>query len=456
MSTHNEPNFESRVNAERAMLMPPFNVVMAARITGALAPDAVRGAVQRLRERHPLLAARVAFDSEGGARFLTEGVPAVPLRVVEADGQRGPSDPRWLDEVMRECRTSFDLETGPLSRFVIIRGGDTTRLLVTGHHAICDGKSLAYLLRDVLQAVAEPDAEVERLGPPPPIDETTVPAPPRTPWIARVILRKMGRKWNSKGLRFDAQDRKRLHEAFWAAHTGGKALAWELTPAQTADLVARCRAEDVTVNSALWTAFLLAQHEVQGDREAFRRQAGLAVSTRERLNVPVGEALGFYASSLSLALPVDAGAEFWDAARKIQARIRKALGRTDLFRMLVANALPPTLLDSLYPEKYGLIHDRMSARMLRQMKWDRLSYGYSITNVGRAEIPTAYGTHTLEALHGPFFYSDVNEKVVGVSTVGGVLSFTLTGNEDQLGAGVAERLRDASLDHLKRAVSPAA
>ena len=83
-----------------------------------------------------------------------------------------------------------------------------------------------------------------------------------------------------------------------------KIRAWELEPELTRSLVSRCRAEKVTVNTTLWTAFLQAQSHVQGNKERFRNQAGLAVNVRDKLKVNVGEAFGFYASSLSLPLRI--------------------------------------------------------------------------------------------------------------------------------------------------------
>jgi NRPS condensation-like uncharacterized protein len=440
------------MNAERAMLMPPFNVVMAARLSTTLDSEEIRRAAERLRTRHALLAVRVQLDADGEARYCSDGVPELHVREVVAQSDDDLEN-QWLDEVMRECRTSFPLETGPLVRFVVVRGTAMTYLLVSAHHVISDGKSLTFLLRDVLEAVGNPTAEPARLPPPPPIDETTVAEPPRTPWIARLILKLMSRKWRKKGLRFDLDDRDSLQQAFWDKHTGATAIAWQLSPEQTAALATACRAEGVTVNSALWTAFLLAQREVQGDVPPHRRQAGMAVSTRDRLKVEVGEALGFYASSLNLELTVDSRASFWDAARQVQTRIGEALGKTQIFRMLAANALPSSLMDSLYFAKYGLIDDAMSTRMLKRLKWDRVSFGYSITNVGRGNIPTRYGAHRLDAVYGPFFYSDVNEKVVGVTTVGDVLTFSLTCNESAIGRDVAPRIREASLAHLEHACS---
>ena len=88
------------------------------------------------------------------------------------------------------------------------------------------------------------------------------------------------------------------------------------------------------------------------------------------------------------------------------------------------------------------------------MGWHEVTYGYAITNVGRFDIPTVYGPLKLEAVYGPSVYSDVDEKVVGVITVGGRLSCILTCNEAVVGDGA--RLRDAAMAHLEEAVKPGA
>jgi len=106
--------------------------------------------------------------------------------------------------------------------------------------------------------------------------------------------------------------------------------------------------------SALWAAFLAAQSEIQQYHLRYRQRSALAVSTREKLNVSVGDALGFYASSLTVKLPQSPSVTFWDNARDVHARITRELTKTNLFRMLSSELIHPTLLNSLYFGKLGL------------------------------------------------------------------------------------------------------
>lgn len=442
-----ESELKYKIHAERIMLMLPLNVVMVAKIKGDIDIAQLKLTLNRLRERHALLSVRVAIEEDNTASFMTKDVPDFEIRVIPRE-----KDDQWIEAAISECKKSFDVTVGPLVRFTLLNSSARSELLVCGHHSICDGKSMAYLIRDILQYLTEPDKRLDVLPVPPPITADTVGSQPSLNLIARWFLRIFNWKWAKEKIKFDANDLKRLHELYWGKNAGMKLLAWELSEADTESLISRCKKEEVTVNSALWTAFLAAQHEVQDDGKLFRPNSGLAVSNRDKLNVPVGEAFGFYASSFSTPLDYNFKVTFWDAARSIHNKIGASLEKTDIFRMLVAESIHPTLLDSLYFSKYGLLKSNISNKMLKQMKWDGLSNGYAITNVGKTDIPADYKTLILEALYGPIVYSDVNEKTVGVITLKNKLTFVMSYNESVVDNIKAEKIRKATLYNISNAL----
>jgi len=434
---------------ERVLLMMPLNVVMAANIRGDVDVERLASAVDSLRKRHALLAVRVVIDENDCAWFVSADVPEFTINTIPRQAEE-----QWLQIAVTECKTSFPIDTGPLVRFSLLHSPERSDLVVCAHHAICDGISLTYLIRDMLQQLAEPGREVEILPEPAAITRDTVPSPPPSNFIARGFIGLFNKLWARRNIRFDSNDLKRLHQLFWEKNRDAGVLAWEASVAETKALVSRCRAENVTVNTALWTAFLAAQYEVQGEAEPFRASAGLAVSTRDKLTVPVGEAFGFYASSLTAHFEYDPRQTFWDAARIIHQKIRSSLAKTNIFRSLSAELLAPTLLDSLYFSKYGLIKSRLSDKLVQQMNWRGISYGYAITNVGRMNIPTTYDDqYQLESVYGPFVYSDVNEKTVGVITVGDKVTFLMSYNETIVTPHTAEEIRKTAMDYLSNAVN---
>lgn len=445
MYSSNHVNFQRKIVGERVLLMLPFNVVFVGRVQGTVDPSEVATALERLRSRHPLLAVRVQIEAHGTGMFISQDVPPIQVHVEPRE-----SDDQWLAHVTDELRTSFPMETGPLVRVTLIHSERACDIILCGHHVICDGMSLGYLLRDLLGCLTEPKTKLTGSVVPPPIDRSTVVKPPSAPALQRFIIELINKRWAARDIRFSWSDMHRLHEEFWRCNTGVQVLAWAMEPDDTVSLVERSRVEKVTVNSALWTAFLAAQHDVQGDRQRYRQRSALAVNTREKLRIPAGESFGFYASSLTVKLSYAPRKSFWDNARKVHSRISQELAKTNLFRMLSSEQIHPTLLDSLYFRKYGLLDGTLPSQLLRKMGWHQITYGYALTNVGRFDIPISYGSLKLEGVYGPLFYSDVEEKMVGVITVGGRLSFLHASRESVVGD--ATRLQEAAMRHLKTAI----
>lgn len=432
---------------ERVLMMLPLHVVMVANIQGRVDAKQFVAVLETLRERHTLLAVRIVIDEQDTAWYVQNDVPEFHIHTIART-----TDNQWMHSVVEEMKTSFPIETGPLVRFSLVQSPETSDLIICAHHAICDGMSLTYLIRDILQQLAELERIVERLPEPPAITRETVPSPPPSNIISKGIIGLFNKIWERKKIRFDTSDMEKLHRVFWKQHQGASVLAWKCSGAETETLVSHCREEHVTVNTAIWTAFLAAQHDVQRDTAPYRASAGLAVSTRDKLNRPVGEAFGFYAASLSTTLPYDPQQNFWDNARIVHEKIQASLAKTNLFRSLSADYLAPTLLDSLYFSKYGLVKNRLSDTLLQQMRWQQASYGYAITNVGRMNIPTSYGDYQINSVYGPIVYSDVNEKTMGVMTVGNTMTFLMSYNQAIVASHIAEALRDSAMDYLAHAI----
>jgi NRPS condensation-like uncharacterized protein len=310
--------------------------------------------------------------------------------------------------------------------------------------------SLGYLLRDILTLVASPEQNIGEALIPPAVDSANVPTPPKSNWLMRLILNTINRKWTSKEIRFSEEDMKRMHDEFWRVNETPQVTAWSLGNDVTSRLVQKCRDEKITVNSALWTAFLSAQDEVHADRPSYRRRSAMAVNTRDKLLSPAGESFGFFASSLTVKLDYSPDKSFWDNARSVHAKITGELDKTNLFRMLVSDLIHPTLLDSLYFQKYSLINESMPAKFLRKMGWHTITYGCALTNVGRFDIPTSYGSLELENVYGPLFYSDVEEKMVGAITVNGNLSFLMAVNKSI--ADIAQSLKESVVKNIQNAI----
>ncbi len=134
----------------------PLNSAFVARVRGLIPPEQLRHALNKVQAKHPLLKAGVMSDKKGRPHFMSNTqITEIPLRITQR--QR---DEDWQHESAAEWRTPFDMQRGPLCRMVWIRGVEVSELILVCHHCICDGASVANLLREVLLLTDEPDTEL--------------------------------------------------------------------------------------------------------------------------------------------------------------------------------------------------------------------------------------------------------------------------------------------------------
>ena len=128
-----------------------YNVPLAMRLSGPLNEHALERAFKELVGRHESLRTRFAtvdgtpyqhIDPIGDIELCKESIEDV-----QTDAER---EWRLRKLVVREQTQSFDLIRGPLLRAVLVRLRDNEHaLLVTMHHIIVDGWSLAVLIREL-------------------------------------------------------------------------------------------------------------------------------------------------------------------------------------------------------------------------------------------------------------------------------------------------------------------
>ncbi|HET7924778.1 MAG TPA: condensation domain-containing protein, partial [Rhodanobacteraceae bacterium] len=141
-----------------------YNEAVAIRLDGALDVDKLRGALQRLVERHEALRSTVTPD--GSDLCVAETVSiACPLHDLSGDDEVARAEAIAGTE-RRAVETPFDLEQGPLIRAELLRlAGDEHLLIIAAHHIVCDGWSFGVVARDLGTLYAE---ALGGAAPPPP------------------------------------------------------------------------------------------------------------------------------------------------------------------------------------------------------------------------------------------------------------------------------------------------
>lgn len=425
---------------------PGSNVTAWARLRGRVSPESVRRALMTVRARHPLLDASIALHEDGSAAFQFGGTPTIDVQEVEFQAGRSPSD-----HALTAQHVPFNLENGPLARVVLVQDAGHTEIVVVCHHTICDGRSLVWLLRELVERMAAPDRPVDPVLAPPSVTADRFPSSPRK--LESAIIGSVNRRWHRREIQYTPDDYLALHRAYWAespqVHTSG------LSREATRRLVERCRCERVTVHTALSAAFLRASEEIMGDLDADHRRISMAADLRPFMLEHPGHGLGLCASGISVDTRVRGARPFWGEARKLHQRIQRALtSDRSLYGTLALNRLDPRLVDALQFGMHGVVGNRFVERLLRTMKFDKVRFGLAVTNLGRMPFPARAGSHEVEhVVFQPPHFPNL-EKVLGVLTTDGRMRLALVSHPRTLTAARASEILTCATDRIRTLSRP--
>jgi NRPS condensation-like uncharacterized protein len=426
---------------------PSSNVVMVARLRGTVPAEELEVALRKVRQRHPLLGARIEQGADGTARFVPHGVPELTVRALPRKG-----DHDWIRLALDEQTIPFALDKGPLIRFLLLQSEGVADMIVLCHHTICDGMSLVYLTRDIMRHLGDPDREVEPLPDLPVVEPANLSRPPASNLVASLMIRVLNWRWNRRKIIFDEDDYREIHRAYWSGAT--RIVLCGLDEQQTSALATRCRAEGVTVNSALCAALLAAQREAQGTSKPYFKTLPVAADIRARLLRRPGEAVGLYASGVNVRFEYDSTRPFWDNARLLHSQIRRRVeSDRELMGMVQFNALEPTLLDASYFVMNGQCHEGTASFLVRLLGFNHKTAGIACSNLGKVAIAGHYGPYVLETM---FFLPPLMpnlEKFAGIITAGGRLNITLSYRQEDVDTDTVDRISRSIVAHLNEAVT---
>jgi hypothetical protein len=380
----------------------PFTLNFAAcgRVHGVVTQEQLEHALAGLGKRHPLLAVKAVPGPEEGQDFFTdEDVPPVPLQIVDR-----VADDDWVREAQRDIQIPSKYLSEPMIRCIWVRGGDISDLILICDHMIADGRSAIFALRDLMALLADPSVEMEPLlvGP---LNELI-------PQDVADRLKAMPSAPAPEPAAEDDADEPKSDEEYTQNHAGPVHIeTFDLSAAETSALIARCKTERVTVQSALCAAFLRPFAERQPDQPI--RHAEIPADLRPRLARPVGDAYGCMIGLTVIEVDCTPGRNLWDVAREASVALA-SMNWDELF------ATPLVMLALI-----GHIPNR---------PWV-IDYDVSISNLGRIDVPEQYGALRLESIYAPIFPATGPEhRILGVSTFAGQMRFTFSTRNPDAGA----------------------
>ncbi len=127
-----------------------YNMPLALRLTGGIAPGLLKGIFSEIVRRHEAL--RTTFASRDGWPVQVIAPPG-PVELPVLDLSQLPEserEARARDLALVEAQRPFDLRRGPLLRLLLVRlAGTDHLLLLTLHHIVSDGWSAGVMLREI-------------------------------------------------------------------------------------------------------------------------------------------------------------------------------------------------------------------------------------------------------------------------------------------------------------------
>lgn len=438
------------------------NVVVLARVKGDVSPDSIELALHSLQQRHIML--RTVIDHSGdGACFVEKCDTRLPCQT-----QVLASDGAWIQKCIEEQQIPFNYTKQPPIRFFHFHSPSESEIMILCQHAICDGKSLVYLLRDLLTLLGTPNTHLDPLPIPPAMgfDKSTFPV--KLSHIERIIAAFINRKWRKEKVVFDDTDLKEVQKTFWQQNQY-KIRPWILPPDQTTRFVAKCNAERVTVNTALINSILAAHSDVQGTSQPYFSNIAMAVAMRDRVHPPIGDHFGLYTTGIDFKYKFQSSAGFWVNAKALHNVIQKSLTDRLIFRRLKLNCmLDPSLFDGLAYKKLGMFIQPNQTRYLKIHKFEAkhdivtrlmkmahmagIGFNFVVTNLGHLNIPTQYGPLKLDRLYFIPPPSVNSEKTLGAATIGNNLCLNFSHFEPIYSCDLMQQLQQRMMEHLATAV----
>jgi hypothetical protein len=414
----------------------PLNGNLIAHLRGPLTAAALRGALDAIVRRHPLLAVHV--EDADGPRFVSAGTPPIPLRTVAR-----ASAATWHAVLEEEIRAPFAPDASPLARAIFIEGTDEHELILCFHHVIGDALGGAFVVRDLLKiagAILQGESdELTALPERPPLQALL-------PGEARGVRRFRAMTafaWRHGATALFRRPRKLQLESGNSSFPDRRTrlLQSELSAGETASIVAACRAAETTMQAALAAALLTAVAEDARLARPATLGCFAAVNLRPRLHPPIGEEMGLYISEATTFHRVGGGDRpLWELAREVKSALDDAIRLGEPYITL------PMI---------GLFVPRGGDRVARFARRVDNAAAIGVTNLGRLPVDEHHGPLTLSNLHGAVGLGVVGPLAACCSTFAGRLTWNLLYVEPLLARERAETIGRRALAHLQRASAAA-
>jgi len=353
--------------------------VIAGEIVGEATVEAWVSAIAAAQLRHPLLRVAVEYGSDGQPCFRELANIPIPVRVVPED-----EFATWHIEMAKELATPILLTRAPLARITLLRKSGGSILLLSMHHAIADGLSSAFVIRDILEALSgKPLRPLTLTDPQENLCSAVAgtPLPPSAPVRPPATL-----------LRRDA---------------GGPTVqSLKLSKELTMKLRSHASEVGATVHGALVAALTFAGRQLSPDWLTHPVRVMSPVDNRKLLGLEDQCALSIIFPAGAYA--PDSEERLWDVARVV---------KDDLTPARTAEGL-----STVFSGFRQLMSTSPNVAQIAAFELQACACEGMVSNLGVLPFETSFGGFKLESLWGPSVFVGIEgEQMIGAATLNGAI-----------------------------------
>ena len=288
------------------------NFLSHARFIGPLNKPILHQALDNLQVRHPLLRVRIVRAGRKNANFISDSEAAIPIRSVQSVSGN------WTVEAEHELNTRFKAERAPLMRCVLIQHDhELHTVLLVFHHAIGDGLSGSYLMRDLFSSA---DAIICGENPSlPPMEPKQAMETYFPHWVkgAKGRLVHLGFITKYIGLELKRERPARLKKDGWAPFEKRSVHihALNIQGSVLEKLHLRAKQNQTTLHGAMMAAMILAMARDLDLKHPGLFSVGSPVNLRKHLQPMIGDDVGFFVAMGFSTNSATRDTSFWPLAR---------------------------------------------------------------------------------------------------------------------------------------------
>ena len=422
--------------------MPNANILMAFEIYGMITAEQLEKALVLLVSKHLLLKAKISIDTSNNAWFSFDREYKPIINTYK--------DQKLKDIVLSEFKQPLNLNFGSLVRYNLIYQKESTILLITCNHMICDGLSMFYLIEDILKYLnnnlAPETISSELIF----MDTENIPIKLDN-FLIKLFVNKINKKWKNSDVLLTNKDYQQMFQRFWDKQFP-QVMHNKLSKELTGRLIKQCKDNHLTVNSFLATVFIYCQQTLL-PKLIYSNDYTISVNLREYLKKHPGQKVGYFVSAIRLKFKYDFNKPFWENTKRFQAKFKSKFKLKSLFRSQIMGLFNPKFVDALFMNKHNQRNDKSIRSFLKKKKLDRVNSAFTITNLGVVNIQTTGTNFELTGIIPPFIQSDTMEKYISIATFKGELSIAISYNHEIIQQNYIEKFANRSKDLIEEFVN---